>query len=184
VGRALAIQELIVPQHEINFPPIESINKLSNSVSSRMQINAAVSEIQRLEHSAIGLLCGTVLNVWKHIFERKHPDQAPDDHVNTDHLSACKRRQHPRASLYVDHKAVALFPYPSQYFSAPSEWNLRCSTHCLVTCRPSWHDTQLEFDFFYSFALRILLILPWTEHHESRHLSWSRLHHPRNKIQA
>jgi len=39
---------------EINLPPIRSFNKLSNGVS-HMQIDAAISKMQCLEHCAIAL---------------------------------------------------------------------------------------------------------------------------------
>jgi len=58
VGRAR--QVLNAPLRKINLPPIRPFNKLANGVS-HTQIDADLSKIQRLEHSAIAMGCTEIV---------------------------------------------------------------------------------------------------------------------------
>jgi len=55
-----ARQVLFAPLHKLNLPPIRLFNKLSNSVL-HMLSNAAVSKIQRFEHSVIAKGCTEIV---------------------------------------------------------------------------------------------------------------------------
>jgi len=114
-------------------PPIASFNKLSNG-ASHMQINTAISEIQRLEYSAIARACTEIVvkcvNVYwfTKLVSRLFSEQSDEQRCRWKLLIETTLQQR-----FIIYHNVRFFTFSSPHMRG-EEW--RCGVHVGVVGKP------------------------------------------------